>query len=109
MASAAFAVGLSACTVHQISGTVRKMSDTDKSLPPEADNNVLAGYVDIEPFAKQVGRCMRTVIRWMDQADGLPFTRIGNRRLVHVATAREWIFSRMNTRNPRRMRKADQK
>jgi hypothetical protein len=80
------------------------MSDTDdRKSPPEVD--VLAGYLDVAPFAAQVGRCTRTVLRWMDEVNGLPFTRIGNRRLIHVTTAREWIFSRMNSRNPRRTKR----
>jgi hypothetical protein len=37
----------------------------------------------------------------MNQPDGLPYSRIGNRILVHVPTARQWIFSRMRKPNPR--------
>jgi hypothetical protein len=66
--------------------------------------NLLDGYTDIEPFAIEVGRDPRTVRRWMDLPDGLPYARIGNRRLIHIETAREWIFSRMRVRNPRRAR-----
>jgi hypothetical protein len=38
----------------------------------------------------------------MNQPDGLPYTRIGNRILVHVPTARDWIFGRMRHPAPRR-------
>jgi hypothetical protein len=63
--------------------------------------NLLSDYLDLVPFAKQVGRSPRTVRRWMDVPNGLPYTRIGNRVLVHVPTARDWIFGRMRGRNPR--------
>jgi hypothetical protein len=64
--------------------------------------SLLDDYLDIEPFAKQVGRSTRTILRWMDEPNGLPYSRIGNRRLIHVPTAREWIFGRMHNRKPRR-------
>jgi len=34
--------------------------------------------------------------------DGLPHTRIGNRILIHIPTAREWLFARMRHPNRRR-------
>jgi hypothetical protein len=66
------------------------------------DTNLLEDFLDLEPFAELVDRDPRTVRRWMNGPDGLPFTRIGNRILVHVPTARKWIFSRMRTPNTRR-------
>ena len=75
------------------------MSDTSAG-------GLLADFVDLGPFADEVGRHPRTVRRWLDQPDGLPFTRIGNRILIHVPTAREWIFSRMRKPNPRRATRA---
>jgi hypothetical protein len=63
---------------------------------------LLDDFLDLEPFAKEVGRDPRTVRRWMDHPRGLPFTRVGNRILIHVPTARAWIFSRMQNRNPPR-------
>jgi len=64
--------------------------------------NLLEDYLDLELFAAQVNRDARTVRRWMNQPDGLPYSRIGNRILVHVPTAREWIFGRMHKPNARR-------
>jgi hypothetical protein len=58
-------------------------------------SNLLQDYLDLEPFAAEVKRNPRTVRRWLDQPNGLPYTRIGNRILIHVPTAREWIFNRM--------------
>jgi hypothetical protein len=69
------------------------MSDAD---------NLLQDFVDLNPFAEQVDRDPRTVRRWMDQPNGLPFARIGNRLLIHMPTAREWLLNRVRQRNPRR-------
>jgi len=65
-------------------------------------SDILDDFVDLEPFAAQVNRDPRTVRRWMTEPNGLPYTRIGNRILLHVPTAREWIFSRMRHPAPRR-------
>jgi hypothetical protein len=62
---------------------------------------ILDDFMDLEPFAAEVDRDPRTIRRWMNEADGLPFVRIGNRLLIHVPTAREWILSRMQRPNPR--------
>ena len=67
-----------------------------------SDTNLLEDFLDLGPFASEVDRDPRTVRRWMNQPDGLPYTRIGNRILVHVPTARDWIFGRMRKPNTRR-------
>ncbi len=67
-----------------------------------SDTNLLADYLDLEPFAREVSRDPRTVRRWMTEPDGLPYCRIGNRILVHIPTAKEWLLSRMRRPNPRR-------
>ena len=63
-------------------------------------SDLLQDFLDLEPFAAEVKRKPRTVRRWLDEPNGLPYTRIGNRILIHVPTAREWMLSRM--RNPMR-------
>jgi hypothetical protein len=65
-------------------------------------NNFLQDFVDLEPLAAQVGRTTRTVRRWIDEPNGLPYTRIGSRILIHMPTAREWLLNRVRQRNPRR-------
>jgi hypothetical protein len=67
-----------------------------------SNTDLLQDFLDLEPFASEVDRDPRTVRRWMNQPDGLPYSRIGNRILVHVPTAREWILSRMHKPNARR-------
>jgi hypothetical protein len=56
--------------------------------------NLLAGFVPIKRFAKDVGKTRRTVERWMER-DRLPFTQLGGVRLIHLATARAWLMRRM--------------
>jgi hypothetical protein len=67
-----------------------------------SDTHFLDDYLDLEPFAAEVERDPRTVRRWMNAPDGLPYTRMGNRILVHIPTARDWLLSRMRRPNPRR-------
>jgi hypothetical protein len=64
--------------------------------------NLLQDFVELEPLAAQVKRTTRTVRRWIDEPDGLPYTRIGSRILIHMPTAREWLLNRVRQRNPRR-------
>jgi hypothetical protein len=57
--------------------------------------NLFEDLMELEPFAAQVNRSTRTVRRWIDEPNGLPYTQLGNRILIHVPTAREWIMGRM--------------
>jgi hypothetical protein len=93
---------LLACTVTSLTEDCAMASK--KKPTPQTD--LLADYLDLEPFAVEVGRTTRTVRRWMDEPNGLPFTRIGNRRLIHVPTAKAWILGRVRTLNPKRERKS---
>jgi hypothetical protein len=63
-----------------------------------SDTGLLSDFLDLELFAQQVDRDPRTVRRWMDEPEGLPYTRIGNRILIHIPTAREWMLGRMRNR-----------
>jgi hypothetical protein len=67
-----------------------------------SDTSLLADYLDLEPFAKEVDRTTRTVRRWIDAPGGLPYVRLGNRILIHVPSAREWLFGRMQNQKPAR-------
>jgi hypothetical protein len=67
-----------------------------------SDTSLLLDFIDLELFAKEIDRDPSTVRRWLD--NGLPYSRIGNRILIHVPTARKWILGRMRNRNPRNAR-----
>jgi len=69
-------------------------------------SNLLQDFLDLDPFAAEVDRHPRTVRLWLNEPNGLPYTRIGSRILIHVPTAREWLMKRMKRPNPPRRRKA---
>jgi hypothetical protein len=61
--------------------------------------DLLAGFMPIGQFAKNVRKNIRTVYRWTDEPDGLPYTRLGNQRLIHIESARAWLMTRMRHLN----------
>ena len=63
---------------------------------------ILQDFADVPTFAKQVNRCETTIERWTKKPDGLPFTKMGQRKLIHIPTARQWLLDRMQRPNPRR-------
>jgi len=64
---------------------------------------LLDDFKELELFAEQdVKRHARSVRRWIDMPDGLPYTRLGNRIMIHVPTARAWLLGRVSQRKPRR-------
>jgi hypothetical protein len=66
-------------------------------------DSFLDDFADLKTFAGLVGRVPRTIRRYMDdKSDGLPYTRMGNRILIHIPTAKSWLLSRMRRPNPRR-------
>jgi hypothetical protein len=66
----------------------------------------LQDCVTHEQFAKeQAHRHPRTILRWMRQPDGLPFTQLGNRKIIHLPTAHEWLLKRMQRPNAERRRR----
>jgi hypothetical protein len=69
-------------------------------MSPNRKVDLLDGYLDIEPFAAEVDRHPRSVRRWTQKPNGLPFVKIGSRVLIHVETAKAWIYSRMQHPNP---------
>jgi hypothetical protein len=68
--------------------------------------NVLDGFTDLKGFAQQIDRCERTVRRWCQEHGGLPHTKMGNRILISVPLAREWLLKRMKNDPTRERRKA---
>jgi hypothetical protein len=66
-------------------------------------SNLLDDYLELSDFARdEVKRHPRTVTRWTKEPDGLPYTTMGKTVLIHIPTAREWLFNRMRRPNPRR-------
>lgn len=54
-------------------------------------------------FARdEVEKHPRTVERWTKEPDGLPYAQLGNQKIIHIPTARQWLFGRMHRPNTRR-------
>jgi hypothetical protein len=64
----------------------------------------LEDWAEVEPLAAEVNKHPRTINRWMSGPDGLPYTRLGNKRFIHRPTFHEWLLARMKRPNPRRNR-----
>ena len=62
----------------------------------------LGNYIPIEEFAAMVGKCRRTVSRWIARPDGLPHLPLGNETHIPITEAREWLAARIKRPNPRR-------
>jgi hypothetical protein len=90
----------------ELSSTPERQGDRSPGDDDDGLHGLLSDYVDLGPFAAAVGRSPRTVRRWLDELNGLPHTRIGNRILIHIPTARAWIFSRMRNPSPQPARRS---
>jgi hypothetical protein len=64
--------------------------------------DILDDFMDLKGFARHVGRCERTVRRWCAERGGLPHTQLGNRILISLPLAREWLLRRMRNDPARR-------
>jgi hypothetical protein len=67
-----------------------------------SNTNILEGYAEVALIAADFKKHPRTIHRWMQQENGLPFVKIGRQRLIHIETAKQWIFDQMRQPNPRR-------
>jgi hypothetical protein len=50
----------------------------------------------------EVKKHPRTVERWTKGPNGLPYAYLGNQKIIHIPSAREWLFGRMRNPNQRR-------
>jgi excisionase family DNA binding protein len=62
--------------------------------------DILEGYVDLGPLAAELGRTPRTIMRWTEKPNGLPFVRLGRRIMFKRESVRNWISAREH--RPRR-------
>ena len=69
---------------------------------PSSTTELLDDCLEIDAFAQTVKRHPRTVIRWMREPDGLPYTRLGKTPIIHIPTARAWLLGRMRQPNARK-------
>jgi hypothetical protein len=66
--------------------------------------DLLSDYVDRPQLATELKVSERTVRRYELEPDGLPFVRMGRRKLYNIPRARDWIQRREHKPNPRRGR-----
>jgi hypothetical protein len=63
----------------------------------------LEGFVEQREFASTVDLCIKTIQRYRQQPDGLPFLEFGGRIYIGPADeARAWLLRRVRRPNPRR-------
>lgn len=64
--------------------------------------SILDEYAPKAQFAEDNNICERTVDRYRNEPNGLPFAEFGGRIYIHVPGAREWLARRTKQLNPRR-------
>lgn len=63
---------------------------------------ILDDYLTRDELASELNVTKRTLIRWQNQADGLPFIILGRRVLYRRASVLSWLQGRETRPNPRR-------
>jgi hypothetical protein len=64
--------------------------------------NILDGYVFEADFARAHNIGRRTVKRYRNEPDGVPFVMFGGRVYIPIEKARAWLERRTRSLNPRR-------
>lgn len=65
-------------------------------------SSILEGYADREALAAGFNVTPRTINRWMNQPDGLPYVQLGGRILFNLESVRTWLAARERHPNQRR-------
>jgi hypothetical protein len=66
------------------------------------DAGILAGYVEQGRFAKEINSSTRTVARYRNLPNGLPWLMLSGRVYIPVAEAKTWLADRVHRPNSRR-------
>jgi hypothetical protein len=70
-----------------------------------APDTLLAEYDYLSDVARQLRKSERTIVRYTQQPDGLPYIKLGNRMLFRRETTRKWLASLERRPNPTRSRR----
>jgi hypothetical protein len=68
--------------------------------------SILEGYQHEAVFASANKISQRTVARYRNEADGLPFVEFGGRVFIPIAEAKAWLQARVKRPNPSRRKAA---
>lgn len=60
----------------------------------------LEEWLDARQMAARFAISKRTLLRWINQPDGLPHVRVGRQILFNVKSINEWLADRETRRNP---------
>ncbi len=64
--------------------------------------SLLDDYLTRDELAAELRVTTRTVIRWQNMPDGVPYVELGGRTLYRRSSVRAWIESHEKRPNPRR-------
>lgn len=68
----------------------------------DATTSILDGYMLESTFAANAKVSPRTIARYRNQPDGLPYVEFGGRIYIPIADARAWLSGRVKRPNQRR-------
>lgn len=69
------------------------------------DTGLMADYRDEPTMAKELHVTPRTMARYRNEPDGLPYLLLGGRVYYHLPTVRRWLEQRIVKPNPTRARR----
>lgn len=64
--------------------------------------SLLDDYFEGDDLCTQLRCSKKTLARYEQQPDGLPFIKIAGRKIYEKGTTRDWLMRRMTRPNPRR-------
>jgi hypothetical protein len=76
---------------------LQKDDDLMTNLP-----HILDGYQFEGDFATDCGVTRRTVWRYRQEPDGLPWVQFGGKVYINIEGGKKWLARRARQRNPRR-------
>lgn len=76
------------------------MTTTTETKPEAAARGLLAGYVTRAELAAAWNCHEKTIARYEQMPDGLPFLYLGGRKLYRIDDARDFMSRRVTNPNP---------
>jgi len=64
--------------------------------------SVLADYIDRATLAQQLRCTERSIARYENEPNGLPWLMVGGRKFYRISAVQAWLTKREHNPNPRR-------